>query len=212
VKSVQGRGVHAWTDTSPRLIYSGQAKPSRLLLFAKFLYPDTILKMKSGRYKNVPKDKNNAANRTPQWQPIERLGLIAYTIRGMFESAEEQYGILQGAIPRPYVLDDKTVKRVIDVYTVQQKDLWLFDEQLKRWKAQKLTPVQSEEVEKLTLTQEQLTKVVKDILALAAQLKEQTIEKTLAKSDLEIGLEFLLKSRSQGDNGRSSGKDKKPGQ
>ncbi len=171
--------------------------------------------MKSGGYdKNVPKDKNkmNTNSPTPQWQPIERLGLIAYTIRGMFESAEEQYGTLQEAIPRPYVLDDKTVKRVIDVYTVQQKDLRLFDEQLKRWKEQKLTPAQSQEVEKLTLTQEQLTKVIKDILALTTQLKEQTIEKTLAKSDLEIGLEYLLKSRpGDGSGTRSSGKDKKPG-
>ncbi len=149
---------------------------------------------------------------TPQWQPIERLGLIAYNIRGMFESAQEQYETLKEAIPRPYVLDDFTVKRVIDVYTVQQKDLWLFDEQLKRWKAQQLTPAQSQEVEKLTITQEQLTKVVKDILALAAQLKEQTIEKTLAKSDLEIGLEYLLKSRPDAGNGtKSTGKDKKPG-
>jgi hypothetical protein len=34
--------------------------------------------------------------------------------------------------------------------------------------------------------------VIDSILSLAEQLKEGTIEKVLAKSDLEVGLEFLL--------------------
>lgn len=70
---------------------------------------------------------------TPQWQPIERLALIAHHIDGMLESAQEQYETLQLAQPKPFVLDDYTVGRVIDVFTVQQNDLWLFDEQLHRW-------------------------------------------------------------------------------
>jgi len=72
---------------------------------------------------------------SPQWQPIEKLPLIAYPIDGMLESAEEQYENLQQARPKPHVLDDYTVKRVIDVFTAQQNDLWLFDEQLRRWHA-----------------------------------------------------------------------------
>ena len=42
----------------------------------------------------------------PQWQPIERLALIASHIDGMLESASEQYETLQLAKPKPFVLDD----------------------------------------------------------------------------------------------------------
>jgi hypothetical protein len=37
-----------------------------------------------------------------------------------------------------------------------------------------------------------LHEVITAILALANELKERTIEKILAKSDVELGLEFLL--------------------
>jgi len=72
----------------------------------------------------------------PQWQPISQLALIASHIDGMLEAAQEQYETLQPARAKPHVLDNYTVGRVIDVYTVQKNDLWLFEEQLTRWTAQ----------------------------------------------------------------------------
>jgi len=130
---------------------------------------------------------------SPQWQPIENLSLIAHPIDGMLESAEEQYENLQQARPKPYVLDDYTVKRVIDVFTAQQNDLWLFDEQLRRWHAGKLTTAQQREVERLVGQMAKLHQVITSILKLANELKEGTIEKQLAKSDEQLGLEFLLR-------------------
>jgi hypothetical protein len=110
----------------------------------------------------------------------------------MLESAEEQHQNLQEARPKPHVLDDYTVKRVIDVFTTQQNDLWLFDEQLDQWKTGKLTTKQREEVERLVIQMERLHEVIKSILALADELKKGTIEKQLAKSDLELGIETLF--------------------
>jgi hypothetical protein len=129
---------------------------------------------------------------SPQWQPIERLPLIATHIDGMLESASEQYETLQLAKPKPYVLDDYTVGRVIEVFTIQQGDLWLFDEQLRRWEKGSLTNAQRQEVERLASQMLQLHEVISAILRLAEQLKERTIEKVLAKSDVELGLETLL--------------------
>src|SRR5712692_3809945 len=80
-----------------------------------------------------------AQSPSPQWQPIERVGLIASHVDGMLEAAEEQYESLQLARPKPHILDEYTVGRVIEVFTVQRDDLWLFDEQLRRWKAGRLT-------------------------------------------------------------------------
>jgi hypothetical protein len=122
--------------------------------------------------------------------------LIAYHIDGMLESANEQYETLQLARPKPYVLDDYTVGRVIEVFTAQQDDLWLFDEQLRRWAAGlagKLTPGQRAEVQRLTGQMLQLHETITAVLHLADELKEGTIEKELAKSDLELGIETLLK-------------------
>lgn len=129
---------------------------------------------------------------TPLWQPIERLALIASHIDGMLESASEQYETLQLAKPKPFVLDDYTVGRVLQVFTAQQSDLGLFDEQLRRWEKGPLTNAQRQEVERLAGQMLQLHEVVTAILRLAEQLKERTIEKVLAKSDAELGLEMLL--------------------
>src|SRR5712692_7354048 len=128
----------------------------------------------------------------PQWQPIERLAVIASHIDGMLESATEQYETLQLARPKPFVLDNYTVGRVIDVFTTQQDDLRLFDEQLRRWERGTLTTAQRQEVERLAGQMLQLHEVISATLHLADELKERTIEKVLAKSDVELGLEMLL--------------------
>ncbi len=132
--------------------------------------------------------------RTPQWHRISSLPMIATHIDEMLEEAVEQLTLLQEAIPKPYVLDDYTVNRVVKVFTTQQNDLWLFDEQLQRWGTTSLTSNQAQEVARLVTQMKRVRETVSNILVLANDLKEQTIEKQLAKSDLQVGLESLLKS------------------
>jgi len=129
----------------------------------------------------------------PQWQPISQLTLIASHIDGMLEAAQEQYETLQPARAKPHVLDNYTVGRVTEVFTAQKNDLWLFEEQLKRWTTQSLTPRQRQEVQRLTGQMSKLRQVITDILALADELKKETIEQVLGKSDEELGLEVLLR-------------------
>ncbi len=135
----------------------------------------------------------------PQWQPIERLTLIARHIDGMLAEAIEHYETLQEARPKPWVLDNYTVGRVVEVFTAQRDDLSLFDEQLRRWasgesgEAGNLTSAQRMEVERLGGQMVRLHEVIAAILRLADELKEGTIEKQLATSDLELGIEALLK-------------------
>jgi hypothetical protein len=128
----------------------------------------------------------------PQWQPISMLSMIATHIDGMLEAAQEQYQTLLPAKSKPHVLDDYTVNHVKKVFTDQQKDLWLFDEQLARWKSGKLTGEQRTEVERLAGQMKKLREQITAILALADQLGKGTIEKVMAKSDAELGLDFLL--------------------
>lgn len=128
----------------------------------------------------------------PQWQPISMLSTIAHHIDGMLAAAQEQYQTLLPAKSKPHVLDDYTVNRVKKVFTDQQKDLWLFDEQLTRWSTGNLTGEQRKEVERLTGQMTKLREQITAILTLADQLGKGTIEKVMAKSDAELGLEFLL--------------------
>lgn len=130
---------------------------------------------------------------TPEWRPIKDMPMLTYAIDGMLTTATENYATLQEAIPRPYVLDDYTVNRVIKVFTTQQADLPLFEQQLRKWQATTLTPTQSKEVERLLIQLGQLRETIIKILALAQDLKKGMIEAQLGKSDLQLGIEALMK-------------------
>lgn len=133
----------------------------------------------------------NHSNPQPHWQPISALPTIAYAIDGMYAGVQQQYPTLLEAKERPYVLDNATVERVIEVYTQQQQDLWLFDEQLKIWKAEHLTQPQHQEVTRLEGQLEKLRNQIAATLSLAEELKTGTIENVLGKSDLEVAIDFL---------------------
>ena len=128
----------------------------------------------------------------PQWQPITMLQIIARYIDGMLQEAEGQQDNVRQAQSKPWVLDDYTVKRVIEVFTVQKNDLWLFDTQLELWQNGTLTDRQRKEVERLAGQMQKLHAAIADILAMAAELSKGTIEKQMAKSDEQLGLEHLL--------------------
>ena len=54
----------------------------------------------------------------PTWQPISMLPAVAVVIDGHLEGAEEQLALLAAAKPKPDVLDDHTLDRVLEVYSV----------------------------------------------------------------------------------------------
>ncbi|MCA1697479.1 MAG: hypothetical protein LC790_00655, partial [Actinobacteria bacterium] len=68
----------------------------------------------------------------------------------------------------------------------------VYDRQLARWQEQRLTGAQRTEVERLQGVQQELRLVLTQILELADELGKGTIERQLAKSDLELGLECVL--------------------
>jgi len=55
--------------------------------------------------------------------------------------------------------------------------------------------VQNQEVARLEGQLKQLTELISAILALAEELKAGTIEKQLAKSDTQLGLEWLTRPK-----------------
>jgi len=105
---------------------------------------------------------------------------------------------------RPYSLDEATLARVRLVYGEQAEDVELYAEQLRRWQTGPLDGKQRQEIERLSTQVKSWRSEVATVLELADELKDQTIEALMRKSDLELGIEALLgQSRLGGGAARS---------
>ena len=123
--------------------------------------------------------------------------MVAAHIDGMLQADREQYETLLQAKPKPHVLDDYTVNRVIAAFTTQRHDFGFFDEQLQRWAALPLSDQQRREVERLIEQMRLLRENNQQVLMLARELSTGTIDKVMAKSDVALGLEMLMKGWSK---------------
>jgi hypothetical protein len=93
------------------------------------------------------------------------------------------------ARPKPYVLDDTTIAHTKRVNGEGLEWCDVYDRQLERWRSERLTGAQMREVARLRGVAEELRLELTRILELADELGCGTIERQLAKSDLELGLE-----------------------
>jgi len=122
------------------------------------------------------------------WQLISFLPQIAEMIDGMLDAANETYGPLCQIT----VHDDFTIKRIFEVTGQQVEDEWMYDDQLKRWQnLPDLEPVQRDEIQRLQRQMLELKKVNRQLLIIAEEHKDKTIEKILGRSDAELGMDFL---------------------
>ena len=129
---------------------------------------------------------------TPNWHPISRLPLIVSIIDEQLEGCEEQLRNLDPpGRPRP-VLDDALVQRILRVFGEQMEMLPVFEEQLSRWKKGNATEKQRRELARLAIQLTRYREVLTQVLGLAEEHKEFTIEKVLARDDAEVGLDALL--------------------
>lgn len=67
----------------------------------------------------------------------------------MLEASTNQLQNMHLVVHKPHVLEDETLGQVIEQYSVQLADHWLFEEQFARWKRSGLTPAQEQEVDRL---------------------------------------------------------------
>jgi hypothetical protein len=129
----------------------------------------------------------------PRWQPISRLPELTAHIEQGIQLAAEHLATLAGAREQPYVLDDMTVTRVATVFTQTRTDLALYAEQGRHWQGLDLGATRRRDVARFVDLVAQELDLVEQILTLAEELKAATIERMLAKSDLELGLEALTR-------------------
>ena len=122
------------------------------------------------------------------------MGWFTAHIREGIAVTGHQLELLRPALARPGLLDEATVARIIRVHQDQACDLVLFQNQADRWKVTSgLTAAQQADVAGYEAAVAQLRQVNSDVLSAADQLARTTIEAVLARSDLELGLEALLR-------------------
>jgi len=122
------------------------------------------------------------------------LATIASLIDRGLADVREHHAMLLKARSKPFVLDDATIA---DTKRVNGEGLeWcdVYDRQLERWRCERLTRAQQGEVARLQGVSGELRVELTRILELADELGRGTIERQLAKSDLELGLERLLEN------------------
>ncbi|MBU3179130.1 hypothetical protein KPL47_22815 [Clostridium estertheticum] len=122
------------------------------------------------------------------------LPMMSKMISGQLEEAKDQYENLLKANSKPYVLNDEIVERVIKVFSEQLDFICLYENQISKWHTEEtLTTNIESSLAKSQVQLQELSKVITNILALAAELKNGTIEKVMGKSDLELGIDFFKK-------------------
>ena len=135
-----------------------------------------------------------SGEREQVWYPIGKVGWFTQHIREGIEVTAGQLALLQPALAQPGHLDDATVARIIRVHQDQADDLTLFQNQAGRWNAEPgLTAAQRAAVQGYDAAIGELRRLNAEVLAAAGQLKPVTIEALLARSDLEVGIEALLR-------------------
>ncbi|MBX4271775.1 hypothetical protein [Clostridium estertheticum] len=95
---------------------------------------------------------------------------------------------------KPYVLNDEIVEKVTKVFSDQIDFICLYENQISKWHTEEtLTANIESTLAKSQVHLQELSKVITNILTLAAKLKNGTIEKVMGKSDLELGMDFFKK-------------------
>ena len=136
------------------------------------------------------------ANDQVNWQPISQMPLIASMIDTSLDDTREHLATLTKARAKPHVLDDATIDRVEEVHTEQMEFVAIYTEQINRWRREKPSAAQTRALDRMATQNEQLRDVTADVLALARELRNGTIERVLGMSDAELGLQWLLGNRS----------------
>jgi hypothetical protein len=135
------------------------------------------------------------ANEQVNWQPIGQMPLIASMIDTALDDTREHLATLTEAKARPHVLDDATIDRVEKVHTEQMEFVAIYTQQISRWRGEKPSAAQTRALDRMATQNQQLQDVTADILALARELRNGTIERVLGMSDVELGLQWLLANR-----------------
>lgn len=131
----------------------------------------------------------------PNWQPLSAVPLLAAMVAEQLADTRTMLGLLEEARPSradAKVLGAEDVSETLRVYGEMAEDYeHLFAEQGRRWQETDLTGPQCTAVEAYVSLVDAHRQALAAILDLAREIAPATIEKVLAKTDLELGIATL---------------------
>ena len=150
--------------------------------------------MRFSTRRGVVRESWQVRDEEPNWQPVSAVPMLTARVAEGVQLAREHLDLLREA--HRYQLDDATVTRVIQTWQVTCDDLdLLFAEQGRRWRQQTRGTRRQADVERYCALVDEERSLVEEILRLAGELQRVTIDRLLAKSDLEVGIETLFGPR-----------------
>jgi len=130
-----------------------------------------------------------------QWKSIQFLPTMISLIAGDLDNVKEQYESLLAVKDKPHVLNDHIVGRIIKLYTEKIDEHWYYEKQIQIWSETNLTEQQKGDIERLNSWIHKIKEINERVLELAKLISENTIDKILAKDDMELALEVLSGKR-----------------
>jgi nitrogen-specific signal transduction histidine kinase len=129
------------------------------------------------------------------WQPISAMPLIASMIDDALDDTRDHLKTLSEARTRPHVLDDATIDRAERVHNEQLEFVDIYAQQISRWRAETPSADQMRELDRMEQQNRQLRVVTVEVLALAREVRNGTIDRIMGMTHLELGLQALLGTR-----------------
>ena len=127
----------------------------------------------------------------PTFHPISKALSFLEITDGMLKSSQEQLVNMKNIKDKPHILNDELINRSVKLYTSQNEDLDLFLQQCSLWREKELTEIQQYQVTTIEENANTLIKIHNQILDIVDKCKDSTIDKILAKDDLELALDAL---------------------
>jgi hypothetical protein len=110
------------------------------------------------------------------WLPLSQLPLFTTLVDGMLQDTQEMYPLLLQTKDEPWVMDDATIDRTLRLYTERLEMLPTHTEQITRWRKERLTPQQKQELDRLEKATVETQELVQRILAMATAMQAYTID------------------------------------
>jgi hypothetical protein len=130
-------------------------------------------------------------NPPPVFHPVTMIPTVLKITDDSVVEAKEQLARIKIVKERPHILDDDLVERSLKLYKEQNDDSAYFLQQCSFWRKEKLSELQLAQVQEIENCTHLLTDINNQLIAIFEYCKNYTIDKILAKDDLELALDFL---------------------
>lgn len=116
----------------------------------------------------------------PVWYGIEMLTMYLSISEGVFANCKDQLQNLEACQNRPYVLDNKTINRIIKLCNDEMELTPICLEQCHRWRKLNLTKQQIKDIDQLESNEKECLEINKNILYLASSYRKKWLSGSIA--------------------------------